>query len=112
MIRYLFDLYKKESISGAIAWEAEPVGFALWQMDTPDSPFSQRPGWGTILEIGIVPEFRGRGYGYSLVHHVENVVQAEKRYVCAYGPAEGFWQKCGYRDSGGFASNDLKLYIK
>ncbi|MBQ8835105.1 MAG: GNAT family N-acetyltransferase [Oscillospiraceae bacterium] len=66
----------------------------------------------TILEIGIVPKFRGKGYGIPLVRHAENAVQAQNRYVCAYGPAEGFWQKCGYRDSGELASNGLKLYIK
>ena len=88
------------------------MGFALWQLDTPDSPFSQKPGWGTILEIGLTPKFRGRGYGSALVCHAENAVQAPNRYVCAYGPAEGFWKKCGYRDSGELATNGLKLFIK
>lgn len=112
VIRYLFDLYAQDDISGCIAWEGEPVGFALWQLDTPDSPFSQKPGWGTILEIGLTPKFRGRGYGSALVCHAENAVQAQNRYVCAYGPAEGFWKKCGYRDSGELATNGLKLFIK
>ena len=112
VIRYLYDLYTQNAISGCIAWEGEPMGFALWQLDTQDSPFSQRPGWGTILEIGLRPKFRDRGWGYDLVRHAEDAVQAEQRYVCAYGPAEGFWQKCGYRDSGELATNGLKIYVK
>ena len=33
-------------------------------------------------------------------------------YVCAYGPAEDFWKKCGYEDVGEIASNGLKLLVQ
>ncbi len=108
----LHNLYNKGSISGCIAWENEPVGFALWQIDTSDGMFYQRLGWGTILEIGVLPEFRGLGYGQQLVCYAEKAMQVKSYYICAYGKAEGFWKKCGYFDSGEIADNGLKVYVK
>jgi GNAT superfamily N-acetyltransferase len=47
-------------------------------------------------------EFRNLGIGTSLAGFVEQRMTAggaDGLYVCAYGPAQGFWIKCGYRDS-------------
>ncbi len=108
----LWDLLEKGIISGCILWDKEPLGFALWQIDSKESPFAQHLGWGTILEIGIVPAHRGKGYGGELVRHAEIAMDAKQNYVCAYGPAEAFWQRCGYCDSGETAENGLKLFVK
>ena len=112
VIRYLYDLYTQNAISGCIAWEGEPAGFALWQLDTQDSPFSQRPGWGTILEMGVTPDNRGKGRGRELAEYALTRMDVSDFYVCAYGPAEGFWVKCGYEDRGELASNGLKLLVQ
>jgi hypothetical protein len=37
---------------------------------------------------------------------------ADGLYICAYGPAQGFWIKCGYRDSKRIAKNGLAVLIK
>lgn len=61
VIRYLYDLYTQNAISGCIAWEGEPVGFALWQLDTADSPFSQCPGWGIpYWKLELYPNSGGK----------------------------------------------------
>lgn len=111
-IRYLYDLCTQAKISGCVAYEDGPVGFVLWNVDTADSPFSNKPGFGTILEIGILSDFRGRGLGKALAAYAETQMPVTDHYVCAYGPAEHFWRKCGYLDSGEIARNGLKLFMK
>ena len=111
-IRLLFDLCQKNVISGGIAYEQDPVGVVLWGMDTTDFPFSNKPGYGTILEIGMMPSMRGMGRGSLLVEYAERALACDKFYVCAYGPAEKFWQKCGYRDTREIGENGLKIFEK
>ena len=111
-IRVLFELVESKLISGAIAWEEEPVGFVLWGMDGENFPFSNKPGYGTILEIGVEARFRWMGYGRQLMEYAQTCLGEVGKYVCAYGPAEAFWKKCGYRESGEKAQNGLKLLVK
>ena len=111
-IRYLFGLLETGTISGAVAWEEKPVGFVLWAMDSEALPFSNKPGFGTILEIGVVPGCRGKGYGKAMTEFAESSMAEVAKYVCAYGPAEAFWEKCGYRESGETAENGLKIFVK
>ena len=111
-IRYLFDLCRAGTISGCVAYEQEPVGFVLWNLDSADGVFSQKPGYGTILEIGIVPSKRGMRIGKELVSYAESMMETDRYYVCAYGPAESFWYKCGYVFAGELADNGLKIMVK
>lgn len=111
-ICHLYDLCVSGGISGCIAMDHGPVGFVLWMIDSKESPFSQKPGYGTILEIGVFPDSRNVGLGRKLAEYAESKMQAQAYYVCAYGPAETFWKKCGYTDSGELAENGLKLMIK
>lgn len=111
-VGYLYDLLKKETISGAVVWDEKPVGFVLWALDSEELPFSNKPGFGTILEIGVVAGCRGKGYGKALAEFAESRMTDVAKYVCAYGPAEAFWEKCGYRESGELAENGLKIFVK
>ena len=111
-VGYLYDLLKKKTISGAFAWDEKPVGFVLWALDSEELPFSNKPGCGTILEIGVVSGCRGKGYGKALAEFAESSMEDTAKYVCAYGPAEAFWEKCGYRESGETAQNGLKIFVK
>lgn len=111
-ISYLFELCGDGRISGCIAWENVPVGFVLWNVDSEDGVFSRKPGYGTILEIGVCPEARGRGIGRILSDFAQSQMGTDRFYVCAYGPAEKFWEKCGYHFSGELAENGLKIMTK
>ena len=111
-ISLLFDLCQKNVISGGIAYEGAPIGFVLWGRDTADFPFSNKPGFGTILEIGVTPSMRRMGLGKMLVEYAERALGRGRCYVCAYGPAERFWQKCGYVATGEIAQNGLRIYEK
>jgi ribosomal protein S18 acetylase RimI-like enzyme len=73
------------------------------------------PGFGTILEIGLIPSYRASGLGRNLVTYIENSLQKNKIaqcYVSAYGPAQKFWESCGYVENGSKASNGLPIMIK
>ena len=67
------------------------------------------------MEIGIVKQYRNRRYGVKLMSHIEDKL-LEKGiadcYVSAYGPAQAFWSRCGFEDSGRTAGNGLPIMIK
>ena len=91
------------------------VGFVLWMKDEDEKLFSEKPGYGTILEIGVVKEYRNAGIGKVLVSYAEEqmrAMQVQALYVCAYGPAELFWKKRGYFKTGEIASNGLPILMK
>lgn len=115
-IRVLFDKLCSREIHGCFAKiRKDCIGFALWALDTPDFAFSEIPGCGTILEIGLLPAFRSSGHGKALVSFIEdwfckkNVMQC---YVSAYGPAQAFWSRCGYVKNGNTAKNGLPIMAK
>ena len=81
-------------------------------MDSEDFFFRELPGFGTILEIGVLAGFRGKGYGKELSAFAESRMGNVAKYICAYAPAEVFWEKCGYRESGELAENGLKIFVK
>ena len=114
-ISYLFSMCTDGTIEGCIAYADRPVGFVIWNIDTADSPFSNWPGRGTILEIGVIPESRKTGLGRMLAAHAEDKMLKAgitSFYVCAYGPAVEFWKKCGYEKTDRIADNDLPIYAK
>ena len=111
-IGMLFDLCMKGTIGGAVAMDGEAAGFVLYGFDTEGFPFSNKPGYGTILEIGLLPAARLAGAGRALAEYAERELACERYYVCAYGPAERFWEKCRYRDTGVIAKNGLKIFEK
>lgn len=115
-IESLFSMVMEHKIQGALmAHEGEAVGFVLWMIDTPDGIFSEIPGYGTFLEIGVSPTCRGNGFGFQAVKHVEMQMRqkgVEHFYVSVYPPADGFWTKCGYEKTDAVASNGLFIYKK
>ena len=115
-IESLFSMVMEQKIQGAfMVHDGEAVGFALWMIDSPDGMFSEIPGYGTILEIGVSPAYRGNGFGVQAVKHIENRMKqtcTEHFYVSVYPPADGFWTRCGYVPTEQTASNGLVLYTK
>ncbi len=115
-IRLLFDMVQKAEILGRLVTEeAGVIGFVLWAADTADFAFSECPGLGTILEIGLQKQARASGNGTKIVQYVEQCLRHDgirQCYVCAYGPAQRFWVHCGYRPSGKNASSGLPILAK
>ena len=115
-VRMMFDKVIGNEMDGCFVKDEHTyIGFALWAVDTENFVFSEMPGFGTILEIGLIPSYRSSGMGRTLVTHIENDLQKIKIsqcYVSAYGPAQKFWASCGYVENGKVASNGLPIMIK
>lgn len=115
-IRLMFDKVINNEIYGCfVKDEHKYIGFALWAVDSEDFEFSEIPGFGTILEIGLMPSYRSHGLGKNVVAYVESNLQKKKVaqcYVSAYGPAQKFWSGCGYTENGLKARNGLPIMIK
>lgn len=115
-IRQLYEMLQRgEACGRLLEQEGQLVGFVLWALDKETGAFSERPGYGTILEIGITDSQRLHGAGREAVRYAEEQLrtQAPKGfYVCAYGPARGFWEKCGYLTQIGIAGNGLPILEK
>lgn len=115
-IHLLFDKVISREIDGLIIRdESNCVGFALWCIDAEGTDFSEIPGYGTILEIGFTPSYRSNGNGKELVAYIEECLSKKKVtscYVSAYGPAQSFWESCGYKANGQVASNGLPIMVK
>lgn len=100
------------SISFLLA-EGKPAGFAVYQVDSPESDWCKRPGWGLIREFCIVPEFRLRGYGKALAEYVKEklLTKADKLYLTAHDEEAGaFWTACGYSDTGEYDKNGCRIF--
>lgn len=115
-IGLLFSMLLSKRIEGCFLREnGEEIGFALWALDDEDFDFSELPGCGAVLEIGVEKPFRKKGLGAMLVKYAEDRLKekgAARFYVSAYGPAREFWRRCGYEETGAAASNGLPLMIK
>lgn len=115
-VRMMFDKVISNEIYGCfVKDEQRYIGFALWAIDAEDFEFSEMQGFGTILEIGLIPSYRSSGLGKNLVAYVENCLRKSEIaqcYVSAYGPAQDFWTSCGYVENGKVASNGLPIMVK
>lgn len=91
------------------------AGFAIYQVDSPESDWCKRPGWGLIREFCIVPEFRRRGYGKALANYATEKLleKTDRLYLTAHDEAAiCFWSACGYRDTGEDFTNGNRLMEK
>lgn len=91
-----------------------PIGFSVYQIDTPKSDWCKRPGWGSIREFYIRPDFRCRGLGTELAAWTERELRkmgAQHLYLTA-DDAIPFWQHCGYSKTNEFCSNELEILTK
>lgn len=115
LLHLITDLAEKKIIHIAIALEDDfPIGFSIYQIDTPDSDWCKRPGWGFIREFYIAPNSRGKGFGRSLVHHTEQQLRllgASQLYLTSDN-AVPFWEKCNWQKSGEVCSNGLEILTK
>ena len=64
--------YRSRLLSICIAGlNDKPMGFAIYQIDTPEIDWCKREGWGFIREFYIDGSCRGYGYGNRLCRYVE-----------------------------------------
>lgn len=92
----------------------EAAGFAIYQIDTPQSDWCERVGWGFIREVYVRPSARGRGLGRFWAQYLcaqLTSMGARGIYLTA-DDAQGFWQACGFELSTQTAHNDVAILEK
>ena len=79
--------------------DEKPFGFIYYQIDTPQSNWCEREGWGFIREVYIDPVIRKSGLGARLVLHAEEKLYS-KGALNIYLTSDSndlFWDSLGYR---------------
>ena len=90
------------------------IGFSIYQIDTPESDWCKRPGWGFIREFYVDPAHRNKGIGRMLADHTEQDLYsmgARQLYLTS-DDAIPFWRKCGWRLTDGLSSNGQYILEK
>lgn len=99
----------------ALAMEGNAcMGFSVYQIDTPESDWCKRPGWGFIREFYVVPAFRSRGAGKILAGHTAMELRnmgAQHLYLTSDN-AVPFWQHCGWHLTEELCSNGQYILEK
>ena len=121
----LHDLTRRISIQGnrpAMHFELayadnEPVGIAMFAIDTGTVYGLLESGYGVITGFYIKPEYRRMGYGKEFFTHIECVLKKDGAPKIYLTPdevtGEPFWISLGFKNSGKFDPDDKKfIYIK
>jgi len=90
------------------------AGFSVYQLDTPESDWCKRPGWGFIREFYVVPQFRKLGIGKLLAAHTESALRTLGAAHLYLTSTDGvpFWQCCGWHLTEELCSNDQYILEK
>ena len=96
--------------------EEELCGFIIYQIDSKESDWCYREGFGLIRELYIKKAYRAKGLSARLVNHAEKSLiemSATKSYVTTGSETSRFWDKMGYKGNGEICSiNDSYILIK
>lgn len=107
---FIHDQHQKGILSISLLLDGTtPVGFSIYQIDTPESDWCKRPGWGFIREFYIAPPHRKKGLGQLLCRNTEQQLSsmgAARLYLTADN-AIPFWQSCGYTHTEEISTNGL-----
>lgn len=105
----------RNALEIALATEADHcIGFSIYQIDSGNSDWCKRPGWGCIREFYIRPDRRRQGLGQELAGWTENRLRemgATHLYLTA-DDALAFWTFCGFVNSHETCSNELEILTK
>lgn len=99
---YVLADYDAELLSIAVAAEDVPCGFVIYQIDGIENEWCLKEGMGTVRELYVVPQYRGRGAGALLMRFAEEqlvVNGARKIYVLPAEGSQGFFLSLGYAEA-------------
>jgi len=82
--------------------DGKTAGFICYQIDTPNSDWCEREGWGFIREVYVNKNLRGKGLGLRLVAHAEKVLYTKgaAHIYLTSDESGGFWNSCGFKETG------------
>lgn len=115
----LFDTIHSQLDTGVIridlAFDGSSLaGFSVYQLDTQESDWCKRPGWGFIREFYVIPEFRKHGTGRMLAQSTEQALRemGAGRLYLTTTTAAPFWRRCGWMLTGTRCSNGQLILEK
>ncbi len=76
-------------------------GFVIYQIDSIENEWCLKEGMGTVRELYVAPQYRGRGFGRALAEYAESRLKARGAKVLYTLPAEGsqgFFISLGYAE--------------
>ena len=90
------------------------IGFAIYQIDTPQSDWCKKEGWGFVRELYIQKDYRKQGYGYKLVKNIERCLinKNVKDIYLNSDDAIIFWNKCNYINTNEVNADGMYTLIK
>ena len=91
-----------------------PVGFIMYQVDSPKSDWCEKEGYGFIREMYIDKDYRNQGYGKILAAHAENELKKlSVPYIYLTSSNDAFWLSVGYAGTGEICErNNNHILIK
>ncbi|MCL2773324.1 MAG: GNAT family N-acetyltransferase [Oscillospiraceae bacterium] len=95
----------------------ELIGFANFAIDLGTIYGLIESGYGTVMGIYIVPEYRQKGNGKLFFEHIQKTLEsdgAKYMYICPdLVTGEPFWSAVGFHDSGKIDPDEnLPIYVK
>ena len=93
-----------------------PIGFIMYQVDSPRSNWNEKEGHGFIREMYIHKDHRSQGHGQALATHAENALRrlsVPAIYLTSSKDGFAFWLRLGYTDTHEIcAQNNNPILIK
>ena len=90
-----------------------PIGFCMFQIDTPENPWCMKVGAGDIRELFIVPTHRKQGHGSTLINQVKQYCldKGVEEILLTSDAHESFWASNGFYPTGDIhPGNDGPIY--
>lgn len=93
------------------------VGFAMYAIDLGGIKGIIEAGYGYIMELYIMPDFRRKGLASEVFIHMEDILknQGAQRMYLTPDPVNGvpFWESVGFSDCGKIdPDNKMPIYLK
>ena len=91
-----------------------PIGFAQYQIDTPQSDWCRKEGWGFLREVYIDKSCRKQGLGMQLARYCEDKLyqQGVTNLYLTADDAIAFWEKLGYVQIEEKGNHDTIVLVK
>ena len=78
-----------------------PIGFIMYQVDSPKSDWCEKEGYGFIREMYIRKDYRKKGYGKILATHAEGELKKlSVPHIYLTSSNDAFWVSIGYASTG------------
>lgn len=100
LLPFILNQWGKGIIHIDLCLTESAAGFAIYQIDAPESDWCKRPGWGFIREFYVTPALRRLGVGRRMAGHAIHRLRAlgASQIYLTSDSAVAFWTCCGFSD--------------